>query len=86
MTFNDVINRIADELTKNYNREFVDKIDIQTGSYDPVNNVVHINTDPTNRDFALRREGYEMATEVVRQTIYKIISEEIKSQKLDFVL
>lgn len=86
MTLNDIVNKIAEELTKNYNREFGDKIDIQTRSYDPINNVVHINTDPTNRDFALRREGYEMASEVVRQTLYKIISEEIRSQKLDFIL
>lgn len=81
MTLNDVINRIADELTTQYEKEFSGDLSVRT-----FNNTAHISPDPVSRDRALRREGYEAATEVVRQTLYKIISEEIRSQKLDFIL
>ena len=83
MTFNDVINRIADELTTQYEKEFSGDLNMRA-----FNNTAYISPDPVSRDRAraLRREGYEAATEVVRQTLYKIISEEIRSQKLDFIL
>ena len=81
MTFNDVIEKIAAELTKTYENEFGGDLSVRA-----FNNTAHISPDPVSRDRALRREGYERATEVVRQTLYKIISEEIRSQKLDFIL
>lgn len=80
MTFNDIANRIVEGLTKTYEEEFRGDLIIQAAAaYDPVNN--HI-----NHDREMKRLGYEKATEVVRQTLCKIISEEIKSKNLDFLL
>ena len=48
--------------------------------------MIHINTDPISHDRTLIREGYEKAMDVVRQAMYKIVTEEIKSKNLDFLL
>lgn len=79
MTLNDIVNKIAEELTKKYKEEFDDTQPI----FNSTNDMIYTNL---NRERDLQKKGYEKATEVVRQTLYKIVSEEIKAQKLDFIL
>ena len=74
MTLNDIATRIAEELIKEHDKEFGN---ICSG--------VHAYSNE-ERDRALVQDGYEKATEVVRKTLYKIVSEEIKSKNLDFIL
>ena len=72
MTLNDVIEKIAAELTKEHDKEFGDNIPYMLSDME--------------RDLTMRRQGYEKAAEIVRQTLYKIVSDEIKSKNLDFIL
>lgn len=76
MTFNDIANRIAKELTKTYEEKFGDTSSALE-SYGPYGL-----TSPSS----FMKEGYEKAMEVVRQTLCEIVSEEIKSKNLDFLL
>ena len=81
MTLNDIANRIASDLLKEHDKEFGNNI---STAY-VANSMYHFYSNE-ERDLTMRREGYEKATEVVRQTLYKIVSEEIKSKNLDFLL
>lgn len=81
MTLNDIANRIASDLLKEHDKEFGNSI---STAY--VANSMYHSYSNEERDLTMRREGYEKATEVVRQTLYKIVSEEIKSKNLDFLL
>ena len=81
MTFNDIANRIVSDLLKEHAKEFGNNI-----STEYVANSMYHSYSNEERDLTMRREGYEKATEVVRQTLYKIVSEEIKSKNLDFIL
>ena len=81
MTLNDIANRIASDLIKEHDKEFGNSI---STAY--VANSMYHSYSNEERDLTMRREGYEKATEVVRQTLYKIVSEEIKSKNLDFLL
>ena len=81
MTLNDVINKIAAELTLEHDKEFGNSI--STAYVD--NNMFH-SYNNEERDRTMKREGYEKAMEVIRRTLYKIVSEEIKSKNLDFIL
>ena len=81
MTLNDIANRIASDLLKEHDKEFGNNI---STAY-VANSMFHSYSNE-ERDLTMRREGYEKATEVVRQTLYKIVSEEIKSKNLDFLL
>lgn len=84
MTFNDIASRIAAELTEKYEKELCNNKPNTQIAFDPITfNTININSDLA-RD--LIKEGYEKATEVVRQTLYKIVSDEIKSKNLDFLL
>ena len=81
MTFNDIANRITSDLIKEHDKEFG-----KNSSTAYVANSMYHSYSNEERDLTMRREGYEKATEVVRQTLYKIVSEEIKSKNLDFLL
>ena len=81
MTLNDIINKIAVELTQEHDKEFGNPVSTTYAD----NNILHIYSNE-ERDFNMRREGYEKAMDVVRQTLYKIVSDEIKSKNLDFIL
>ena len=81
MTLNDVINKIAAELTLEHDKEFGHSI-----STTYVDNNMFRSYSPEERDLSMRREGYEKAMEVIRRTLHKIVSEEIKSKNLDFIL
>lgn len=81
MTLNDVINKIAAELTLEHDKEFGNSI-----STTYVDNNMFRSYSPEERDRTMKREGYEKAMEVIRRTLYKIVSEEIKSKNLDFIL
>ena len=81
MTLNDVINKIAAELTLEHDKEFGANI---STAY--VDNNMFRSYSPEERDLSMRREGYEKAMEVIRRTLHKIVSEEIKSKNLDFIL
>ena len=81
MTFNDIANRIVSDLLKEHDKEFGNNI---STAY--VANSMYHSYSNEERDLTMRREGYEKATEVVRQTLYKIVSEEIKSKNLDFLI
>lgn len=81
MTLNDIATRIAEELIKEHDKEFGNNI---LTAY-AANGMYH-SCSNEERDLTMRREGYEKATEVVRKTLYKIVSEEIKSKNLDFIL
>ena len=81
MTLNDIANRITSDLLKEHDKEFGNNI---STAY--VANSMYRSYSNEERDLTMRREGYEKATEVVRQTLYKIVSEEIKSKNLDFLL
>ena len=81
MTLNDVINKIAAELTLEHDKEFGNSI---STAY--VDNNMFRSYSPEERDRTMKREGYEKAMEVIRRTLYKIVSEEIKSKNLDFIL
>lgn len=82
MTLNDIANRIASDLLKEHDKEFGNNI--STADF-AANSMYHSYSNEA-RDLTMRREGYEKATEVVRQTLYKIVSDEIKSKNLDFLL
>lgn len=81
MTLNDIATRIAEELIKEHDKEFGN---ICSGVY--ANKNMYNAYSNEERDRALVQDGYEKATEVVRKTLYKIVSEEIKSKNLDFIL
>lgn len=81
MTLNDVINKIAAELTLEHDKEF--GVNISTAYVD--NNMFRAYSNE-DHDLTMRREGYEKAMEVIRRTLHKIVSEEIKSKNLDFIL
>ena len=81
MTLNDITERIAVELTKEHDKEFGNNF---PGVYAD-KNMIHVCSD-IERDHEMMRKGYEKAAEVVRQTLYKIVSDEIKSKNLDFLL
>ena len=81
MTLNDIAKRIAAELTQEHDKEFGNPVSTTYAD----NNMIHIYSNE-ERDFNMRREGYEKAMDVVRQTLYKIVSDEIKSKNLDFIL
>lgn len=81
MTLNDVINKIAAELTLEHDKEF--GANISTTYVD--NNMSRYYSNEEH-DRTMKREGYEKAMEVIRRALYKIVSEEIKSKNLDFLL
>ena len=81
MTLNDVINKIAAELTLEHDKEFGHGV---STTYVDNNMARYYNNEEHDR--TMRREGYEKAMEVIRRTLYKIVSEEIKSKNLDFIL
>ena len=81
MTFNDIANRITSDLIKEHDKEFRNNI-----STEYVANSMYHSYSNEERDLTMRREGYEKAVDVVRQTLYEIVSEEIKSKNLDFLL
>ena len=81
MTFNDVAKRIAAELAQEYDKEFGNRVPAEYAD----ENMIHIYSNE-ERDLIMRRDGYEKAMDVVRQVLYKIVTEEIKSKNLDFLL
>lgn len=81
MTFNDVAKRIAAELTQEYDKEFGNRVPAEYAA----KNMIHIYSNE-ERDLIMRKDGYEKAMDVVRQVLYKIVTEEIKSKNLDFLL
>ena len=81
MTLNDVINKIAAELALEHDKEFGNGV---STTYVDNNMTRYYNNE--ERDRTMKREGYEKAMEVIRRTLYKIVSEEIKSKNLDFIL
>ena len=81
MTFNDIANRIVSDLLKEHDKEFGNNIStayVANSMYHSYSNEEH--------DLTMRREGYEKATKVHRQKLYKIVSEEKKKKNLDFLL
>lgn len=81
MTLNDIAKRIAAELAQEHDKEFGNRVSTTYAD----KNMLHIYSNE-ERDLNMRREGYEKAMDVVRQALYKIVSEEIKSKNLDFLL
>ena len=81
MTFNDIANRITSDLIKEHDKEFGNHVSTTYAD----NNMLHIYSNEEH-DLNMRREGYEKAMDVVREALYKIVSEEIKSKNLDFLL
>ena len=81
MTLNDIAKRIAAELAQEHDKEFGNHVSTTYAD----KNMLHIYSNE-ERDLSMRREGYEKAMDVVRQALYKIVSEEIKSKNLDFLL
>ena len=81
MTLNDIMEKIAVELTKEHDKEFRNNF---PGVYED-KNMIHAFSNE-ERDHEMMRKGYEKAMDVVRQTLYKIVSDEIKSKNLDFLL
>ena len=81
MTLNDIINKIAAELTQEHDKEFGNGV---STTYVDNNMSRYYNNEEHDR--TMKREGYEKAMEVIRRTLYKIVSEEIKSKNLDFIL
>ena len=81
MTFNDVAKRLAADLAQEYDKEFGNRVSAEYAD----KNMIHIYSNE-ERDLIMRRDGYEKAMDVVRQVLYKIVTEEIKSKNLDFLL
>ena len=81
MTLNDIAKRLAADLAQEHDKEFGNRVSTTYAD----KNMLHIYSNE-ERDLTMRREGYEKAVDVVRQTLYEIVSEEIKSKNLDFLL
>ena len=81
MTLNDITKRLAADLAQEHDKEFGNRVSTTYAD----NNMLHIYSNE-ERDLNMRREGYEKAMDVVRESLYKIVSEEIKSKNLDFLL
>ena len=81
MTFNDVAKRLAADLTQEYDKEFGNRVSAEYAD----KNMIHIYSNE-ERDLIMRRDGKRKSKCDCWQVLYKIVTEEIKSKNLDFLL